>query len=129
MAILNFTPHDLCIVENCSYDPKIRKFTCTSEDLKIIKSIPSSGVLSARIDTVPGQPVNGIPTFVKKVAGCDPIPPEVGPEDIIVVSALYASAFRQVYGDDTRLYTVADPVYDESDPRRILGSRGICPAF
>jgi hypothetical protein len=128
--IFNFTPHKLTIVEEpYLYDKSIRKYTTTLENLSIASEIESSGVLSANVGTVPGSPVNGIPTFVKKVTGCDPIPDEVGEDDIIVVSALYASAYRQLHGDDSRLYTVADPVYNADDPRMILGSRGICPAF
>ena len=62
------------------------------------------------------------------MTGCDPLPDTVGDDDIIVVSALYVSAYRMTFGDDKRLYTVADPVYT-ADGTKILGSRGICPAF
>ena len=130
MAIFNYTPHQLVIVEEpYLYDSAIRKYTTNLDNLSVTAKIESSGVLSAKIETVQGDPINGIPTFVKKVTGCDPLPDEVGEDDIVVVSALYASAYRQVHGDDHRLYTVADPVYNADDPRMILGSRGICPAF
>lgn len=129
MAIFNYTPHSINVVEACLYDPEIRKFTVSMGNLYISQSIPSLGMLNAKIDTVPGEPIDGIPTFIKKVVGCDPLPDKVGPNDIVVVSALYATAYRMTYGDDDRLYTVADPVYDAEDPRKILGSRGICPAF
>ena len=120
MTIFNYTPHPLTIVqEPYLYDSSIRKYTTNLANLSI----------AAKIETVSGEPVNGIPTFIKKVTGCDPLPEDVGDDDIVVVSALYASAYRQVHGDDARLYTVADPVYNEDDPRMILGSRGICPAF
>lgn len=130
MTIHNYTPHAITIVqEPYLYDAKIRKYTTTLENLSVAAKIESKGVLSAKIETVSGEPVNGIPTFIKKVVGCDPLPDEIAADDIIIVSALYASAYRQVHGDDTRIYTVADPVYNEEDPRMILGSRGICPAI
>ena len=126
--IWNFTPHQINVIADASFDAAIRKYTA-DVDVKVVASIPSDGMLSAKITTGDGELVNGnIPTFVKKVTGCDQIPDCVGEDDIIVVSALYVSAFRATYGDDKRLFTIADPVYTE-DGTKILGSRGICPAF
>ena len=128
MTIFNFTPHKISIVEEpYLYDREVRKYTTTLKNLNITAEIESSGVLSAKVETVPGEPVNGIPTFVKKVVGCDPLPENVGDDDVVIVSAFYASVYRQTYGNDSRLYTVADPVYNADDIRQILGCRGICP--
>jgi hypothetical protein len=132
MNIFNFTPHTINIIDGAVFNPAVRKYEASAE-VKPVATIPSSGMLNAKMSTELGQPVNDIiPTFVKKVIGCDPLPDEVGPDDIVVVSALYATAYRQVYGDDNRVYTVADPVYapdDGSGKATIIGCRGICPTF
>lgn len=128
MRVWNFTPHSVNIIADASFDAAIRKFTA-DDDVKVVTSIPSDGMLSAKITTGDGDVImDSIPTFVKKVSGCDPLPDAVGDDDIVIVSALYVSAYRVTYGNDARLYTVADPVYSK-DGRTILGSRGICPAF
>lgn len=123
---MNCTPHPLNIVnaENVIFKAALRKYV--SEEPEILRTIPKSGmVLSAGIETVPGNPVDGIPVFTKKIASCDPIPDEV---DIVIVSALYVSAARAMGYDTSRLYTVADPVYSP-DGKTIVGCLGICPAF
>ena len=125
--IWNATPHSINVIGNTEFDSSIRKYVCRGE-AEITASIDSTGMLSAKIDTVDSEPMGNIPVFSKAVVGCDPLPTEMTDEDIIIVSALYASAYRKVYGDDPRLYTIADPVYTP-DGKTILGSRGICPAF
>lgn len=131
MNIFNFTPHTINIIDGAVFNPAVRKYEAPAT-VKPVATIPSSGMLSAKMSTEPGQPVDNVPTFVKKVTGCDPLPDEVGPDDIVIVSALYATAYRQVNGDDKRIYTVADPVYapdDGSGKAVIIGCRGICPTF
>ena len=126
--IWNATPHTINVIaENIEFDATIRKYVCRGE-VTVAMSIPSTGMLSAKIDTVDSEPIQNIPVFSKEVVGCDPLPTEMTDDDIIIVSALYASAYRKVHGDDRRLYTIADPVYTP-DGKTILGSRGICPAF
>lgn len=127
-TIINLTPHEIKIVDPASttFDAAIRKNVCTG-DPRIVATIPSSGVASARIATQTGATIGDIPVVFKKVVGCDPLP-DADDDAVFVVSALYASAYRQVNGNTDRLYTVADPVYSP-DGRTILGSLGICPAF
>ena len=130
-TIFNYTPHTINIVSESVFNPSVRKYEAPADSIPAA-SIPSNGMLSAKMATEEGNPVNGIPTFVKKVVGCDPLPAEVGQDDIVVVSALYATAYRQVNGDDKRIYTVADPVYtpdDGSGKATIIGCRGICPTI
>ncbi len=124
-SIRNFTPHSIKIVsqDSCTFNPIIRKWV--SDNPQILAEIVSEGVLSAKIETVLGDTINGIPVFSKKISGCDPVPAD---GDIIIVSALFVSAARSYGYDTSRLYTVADPVYS-LDGKTILGSRGICPAF
>ena len=124
--IYNGTPHVINICINGEFNPDIRKFVVADGvEPEIVSSIRSSGVLSAKINTIDSKPINGIPVFSKEIAGCDPLPEGY---DIYIVSALYASAARMVGLDMSRIYTIADPIYT-ADGRTILGSRGICPAF
>lgn len=125
--IYNGTPHSINIIRReVVFKPEIRKFVVPSgKDVTVVASIPSDGVLSAKIDTVELPEIDGIPVFGKAIVGCDPLPEGY---DLYVVSALYASAVRAQGGDTSKLYTVADPVYTE-DGRTVLGCRGICPAF
>lgn len=124
IRIFNGTPHPVNIIEGASFDPSIRKYVVRGE-ATVVASIPSNGAISAVIETVEMEPINGIPVYGKKIIGVDPLPEGY---DIYIVSALYASAMRQMGEDTSVLYTVADPVYSE-DGRTILGCRGICPAF
>ncbi len=124
--IFNGTPHPINVVKNGVFDPKIRKFVVSEGTTpEIIFSIPSDGMLSAKIETVLAEPIDGVPVYGKKIMSCDPLPASY---DIVVASALYATAARAAGLATDRLYTVADPVYSP-DGRTILGCRGICPAL
>lgn len=124
--IYNGTPHAINIVTGAVFKAEIRKYVIPEgKEVTVVASIPSDGVLSAKIDTVELPEIDGIPVFGKAIVGCDPLPEGY---DLYVVSALYASAVRAQGGDTSKLYTVADPVYTE-DGRTVLGCRGICPAF
>lgn len=124
--IYNGTPHPINIITDTEYRADIRKYV-VPDGVKpqIVASIPSNGVLSAQIDTLRSEPINGIPVYTKAITGCDPLPDGY---DIYIVSQLYVSAVRAAGMDTSKLYTIADPVYS-ADGRTILGSRGICPAF
>lgn len=135
--VLNFTPQPLHIfaAADVSYDAAIGKNVARDGAAPVI-TIPSSGILSARIVTSPLKDIDNVPVFVKKVAGCDSLPDGTGP---VVVSALFVKAARSMawgVNDEakkmrsvfSRLHTVADPVYS-ADGRTILGCLGICPAL
>lgn len=129
MKFINLTPHSIVIIrrEDIEFDSAIRKYTANA-DCKYIMEIPSSGVASAKILTEGAESIFGAPTFRKTITDCDPLP-EHDEDDIIIVSALYATAFRKVHPDsDVRLYTISDPVYSQ-DGKTILGCLGICEAF
>lgn len=120
--IFNGTPHAINIIDNGIYDPNIRKFV--TDNPIVLVSIPSNGVLSAKIETRDGDPIDGIlPTFKKTITGFDPIPDGY---DIVIVSALYASAAMANGQDMSKIFTVADPVYS-MDGKTIHGCRGISP--
>lgn len=125
--IRNFTPHPVNIINNSEFSPEIRKYVAPEGTTPSV-TIPSEGMLNAKIDTIPGPEIDdGIPTFVKNIVGCDPLP-ELGPDDHIVVSALYASAVRATGGDTSKLLLVADPVMTP-DGKTFLGCRGLTPVF
>lgn len=125
-TILNFTPHNINFfhADVVSFDPAIRKWVANDGASPIV-TIPSSGVLNAKIDTVRGADLSGVPVFVKTVTGCDPLPDGGDP---VIVSALFAVAAAKAGLDMNRVFTVADPVFTP-DGRTILGCCGICPAI
>ena len=97
VRIFNGTPHPINVVKNGVSNPEIRKI-----------SIPSDGMLSAKIETIEVDAMDGIPVFGKKVTACDPLPEGY---DVVIVSALFVTAARSVGMETSRLFTVADPVY------------------
>jgi len=116
MNIRNFTPHDINIIDPAStrVDPAIRKIV--SDAPIIIRSIPSSGMLSLQFKEVTGKSVDGIPVRIKIMTSIDPIPEGI---EVAIVSALYAAGAK-----DMRCYTVIDPVYTP-DGRTVLGCLAI----
>jgi hypothetical protein len=124
----NFTPHSIKIIDQKSvkFDPKIRKYTpFTDIEPVIITEFPSNGMLSGNIQTVPGEPIDNVPTYYKKVVGCDPLPDG---DDMLIVSAIYAVAARKSGLPMDRLLVIADPVVTP-DGNQILGCIGVGPAM
>lgn len=119
--IFNGTPHAINVVDGASFNPAIRKYTGGT----VVRTIPSNGMLNAKVSTVDMPAVDGIPVFGKSFFGVDAIPSGY---DIYIVSAMYASAARAAGVDCTKLFTVADPVMSD-DGATFVGCRGICPAF
>lgn len=119
--IFNGTPHAINVVEGAVFAPAIRKYTGGT----VVSSIPSNGMLNAKITAVDLPAVDNIPVFGKSFTGVDALPDGF---DVYIVSAMYASAAAKSGADMTRIYTVADPVYS-NDGNSFLGCRGICPAF
>lgn len=126
MTILNFTPHNLNFfaASDVSFDASIRK-NVVKDGASPLHVILSSGMLSAKIDTVADGDINGIPVFAKKVTGCDQLPDG---DSVCVVSALFATAAQKQGLDMSRIFTVADPVFS-ADGRTVLGCLGICPTI
>lgn len=119
--IFNGTPHAINVVDGASFNASIRKYTGGT----VVLSIPSNGMLNAKISAVDLPAVDGIPCFGKSITGVDPLPDGY---DIYIVSALYASAALKAGMDMSKIYTVADPVMSD-DGNSFIGCRGICPAF
>ena len=121
--IFNGTPHDINIVDNGNFDPKIRKFVTINPN--VVKRIPSDGVLSSKMVTTQLDPIDGIPVFHKGFTGVDSLPDGY---DIYIVSQLYVSGVMSQGGDVSKLYTISDPVYS-IDGKSIYGCGGICPVI
>lgn len=119
--IFNGTPHAINVVVGATFKPSIRKFTGGS----VSHSIPSNGMLNAKIETVTLPDIEGVPVFNKQFSGVDSLPEGY---DIYIVSALYASAAKAAGMDMSKIYTVSDPVMSD-DGQTFIGCRGICPAF
>lgn len=124
--MINNTPHEINIIDpkDIHFDPVIRKYVAPGGTTPII-TIPSSGILNARISTVDSDPIDGIPVFDKKIEGCDPLPND---NEIHIVSALYASAAAKSDIDMNRIMLVADPVMSE-DGKTFIGCRGLVKPF
>ena len=124
--IINNTPHPINIInpEDIHFDATIRKYVAQA-DTKPMLTIPSSGILNARISTVEADPIDGIPCFDKRIDGCDPLPDD---GNIHIVSALYASAAAKAGMDMSRIMLVADPVMSP-DGKSFIGCRGLTKAF
>lgn len=121
VKIFNGTPHAINVVEGATFQASIRKYTSGT----IVLSLPSNGMLNAKITAVDLPAIDSVPVFGKTFSGVDALPDGF---DIYIVSAMYASAAKAAGVDCTKLYTVADPVYTD-DGNSFLGCRGICPAF
>jgi hypothetical protein len=128
-TIINMTPHviNICDPNKIHFESSIRKWVADDPATAVIKSIPSAGVLNARISTVDGDSIDGIPTFEKAIDGCDPLPDDA-PDAIFIVSALFASAFIKRGGDPARIMLVADPVMT-ADGTSFVGCRGLAKPF
>ena len=124
--MINNTPHPINVIDpkDIYFNADIRKYVAPA-GTKPILTIPSSGILNARISTVDSDPIDGIPCFDKRIDGCDPLPDD---GEIHIVSALYASAAAKAGMDMDRIMLVADPVMSE-DGKTFIGCRGLAKVF
>lgn len=122
MRIFVGVPHDITIIDGAEFAPAIRKYIGG----EVIKTLSSDGVLNAKIETKLSSTEDGIPVFEKAVVGCDPYPEGY---DVVVVSALYASAYRKLHGDvPASMRLVADPVMSD-DGKTFRGCCGLALPF
>lgn len=124
--IINNTPHPINVInpEDIRFDATIRKYVAPAGTEPVI-TIPSSGILNAKINTANTEPIEGIPCFDKEIINCDPLPDD---GNIHIVSALYASAAAKAGMDMSRIMLVADPVMSE-DGKTFIGCRGLTRPF
>lgn len=106
MEIINNTPHAIYLYTGSSFDSKIRKYRGGSRE----RTIESSGVLlSARIQEIDDEPIDGIATKRTSIISADPIPDD---GNYHIVSQLYLSAAKQSGWDTSRLLTIGGAVVD-----------------
>ena len=124
--IINNTPHPINVInpEDIRFDATIRKYVAPAGTEPVI-TIPSSGILNAKINTANTEPIEDIPCFDKEIINCDPLPDD---GNIHIVSALYASAAAKAGMDMSRIMLVADPVMSE-DGKTFIGCRGLTRPF
>lgn len=126
-TFFNTTPHPINLVSDAVFNPAIRKFTGG----EVVATIPPSGILlNANLKTVPVADLgSGIEVAEQQAISCDPIPPEAESCDYVIVSALYATAYRKLHGDDdTPLVTIRDVVVESSENPKPRGCRGFALA-
>lgn len=114
LKVYNGTPHQINIISGATLDSTDRKW----KGGELILSIPSDGMLNAKIETIEVSSIGKIPMFDKKIVGCDALPSGY---DIYIVSQLFSVAYK---GDRKGLYTVADPVMSD-DGTKFIGCRGL----
>jgi hypothetical protein len=119
--VFNGTPHAINVVQGAIFNSAIRKYTGGN----VVLSIPSNGMLNAKVTTIDLPAIDRIPVFGKSFSGVDNLPEGY---DIYIVSALYSSAAQKAGMDMSKIFTVSDPVYTD-DGNSFVGCRGICPAF
>lgn len=124
MKITNLTPHNINIInqESCTFKPEFRKWV--TENPQITKSIPSSGMVSAKINSIISGNIDGIPEYDKEIVGLDSLPEGY---DIYIVSAIYAVAAQKAKIDKP-IYVITEPVFD-LEGKTVLGCLGISKAF
>lgn len=122
VIFFNGTPHAINLMAGAEYKKDVRKHVGGSQ----VAAIPASGVmLSAQLETVPVSDLgSGITVAEQRVVSCDPLPSAALRADYVIVSAMYATAYRKLHGEDgVKLVTIRDLVVDEETkaPRGCLG--------
>lgn len=126
-TFFNATPHSINIIADAVFRQEIRKHIGGHE----IAEIPVSGtLLSARLDTQLVADLGSGVEIARQVAvACDELPDEAKQADYVIVSAMYAVAYRQVHGDDgVILLTIRDLVVESVDNPKPKGCRGFALA-
>lgn len=120
MTILNCTPHAINIFsKNDVVDLNDRHLhVVENSEAQVIN--PSGTILSAKM-VYEGEGYD----VQRKYVGVDPVP-ECADDDLIIVSALYATAVKELGGDTSKLRTVYGTVYDKDDDRKVIGCIGLC---
>lgn len=118
MRIRNYTPHDINIyTKEDIEDLSARHLKLKTNAVPV--TIKSEGVLNAKM-SYKGEGFN----VTRIYEGVDSLPDDLEPGDLVIVSALYASAVKELNGYTVPLRTVYGAVYDEAD--HICGCIGLC---
>lgn len=122
-SFFNATPHPINLITGAEYKAEVRKHVGGVE----IAVIPPSGVLlSARLSSQFVAALGSGVEIARQIAvACDELPEEAKGCDYIIVSAMYAVAYRQVHGNDgVPLVTIRDLVVESVANPRPIGCRG-----
>lgn len=123
VSFFNGTPHSINLMRDAEYVPSMRKHIGGVE----VAEIPPSGVLlSARLATIPQIDLGcGVIIAKQEAVACDPLPQDALEADYIVVSPMYATAYRQIHGaDGVKLLVPRDLVVESQDNPRPVGCLG-----
>lgn len=127
ITFFNATPHAINLIADAEYIPAVRKHVGGHE----IATIPASGVmLSAKLTTTPTVDLGGGVQIARQICtACDALPDTAKRADYIIVSAMYATAYRQIHGQDgVNLITIRDLVVESADNPKPKGCRGFALA-
>lgn len=121
MRIFNGTLEDINIIYGAEFDDEIAEYVGG----EIIKTIPRNSELYASgmgFKLLEGMdPIDGIPVFDRESIYCDQLPKGY---DVYIVSETYAALYVSQEEQNGRIFTLADPVFEE-DGETIIGYRGI----
>lgn len=118
VKLYNGTPHSINIIKGATLDSTDRKW----KGGEIIQIFPPNGMLSAKINSIQTDMLNGlIPVFSKEIVDCQEL---LEGFDYYIVSVLYATAYKAKYGNTDKLLVVADPVMSE-DGKTFVGCTGL----
>ena len=132
MTIFNATPHTITIYKqaDCEYDERIRKLIVKEGAKPIATIAPSGKLLSAQIEYMYLEDVDGIPIWAERIVDIDD-PEEtfdLHPGDVIIVSRQYAAAHKLWAEDHKMSYNLAcisQPVYSNPNNPRPVGCLGL----
>jgi hypothetical protein len=127
MKIRNFTPHPICFYHesDVNFVSKLRKYYAKpgAEPYLVVES---EGMLSIEFENERVNESNlSVPIYKKLVNRMDRLP-EIEPEDLLVVSAVYASYRHLTDTAFIPLFCIKDTVYSENGAP--IGCLGLCKA-
>lgn len=117
MAILNYTNRHLTFVHPENLTPlKSGKFLIPDgeELIKLITVYKQSYPLECRVRIVDRGIIDGVPTIEEVVTGIDALP-EVGPDDILIVTRQYAEACQHFCMSTVNMRVVTGAVYEKGN--------------
>ena len=118
--IINCTPHVINLFSTKDVVNMNDRHLHVVDGAEALEVAPSGTILNAKM-AYTGEGFN----VQREYVGVDTLP-ECKEGDLIVVSALYATAVKELGGDVTKLRTVYGAVYDKDDDRKIIGCIGLC---
>ena len=118
--IINCTPHVINLFSTKDVVNMNDRHLHVVDGAEALEVAPSGTILNAKM-AYTGEGFN----VQREYVGVDTLP-ECEEGDLIVVSALYATAVKELGGDVTKLRTVYGAVYDKDDDRKIIGCIGLC---